>query len=225
MGNADQFLTALSESGSLCDDCLAPAVGWTNRQSAYSVGKRLAAAGVIERQQGTCLVCGKIKTVSCLSGAVPQEPLTPIPSQVSASSPTPQQPSRPWSWEGHVQAAIVSHLSSSGWRISQVMDTASKARGVDIVAERDDRELWVTVKGYPQATAKTAAPTQGRHWFSQVMFDVVRYRTRHPDIALAVGLPDGFACYLNLAPTVAWLHEAAPFVFYWVAQDGTVREQ
>jgi hypothetical protein len=57
------------------------------------------------------------------------------------------------------------------------------------------------------------------------MFDVVRYRTKRADIAIAVGLPDGFACYLNLAPSVEWLHESVPFVFLWAREDGTVHEQ
>jgi len=42
---------------------------------------------------------------------------------------------------------------------------------------------------------------------------------------MGVGLPDGFTTYLNLAPTVEWLRGAAPFVFYWVNEDGAVREE
>jgi hypothetical protein len=94
---------------------------------------------------------------------------------------------------------------------------------VDIVAERGSEPLWVSVKGYPTGTARTNAGAQSRHWFSHALFDVVRYRTERPDIAIGVGLPDGFTSYLNLAPKVAWLKETAPFRFFWVAEEGGVR--
>ena len=128
-------------------------------------------------------------------------------------------------WHDRRQA-IVGHLSASGWRLTQVVDAASTAQGVDVFAQKDGQELWVTVKGYPKGTAATHASTQGRrHWFAQALLDVVRYRTQRPDVAIGVGLPDGFTVYLDLAPSVAWLHESAPFVFYWVSEDGSVREE
>ena len=74
-----------------------------------------------------------------------------------------------------------------------------------------------------------AASERERSWtrarFSGAMFDVVRYRTERPDIAIGVGLPDGFTSYINLAPKVGWLRQSAPFRYLWVAADGTVREE
>ena len=232
MSNETEFMNALAEAGRpLCDDCLAPAAGWNNRQQANSVGAKLARKNEIPRERGTCAECGKHKLVSELRGGTTNPNAVASPSEPQAASMTPVAASdkstgeRAWYWEGHVQAAIVGHLSSTGWRVTQVIDTASKAQGVDVIAEKNSQELWVTVKGYPKGTSATNPSTQGRHWFSQAMFDVVRYRTKRSDIAIGVGLPDGFTTYLNLAPTVEWLHEAAPFVFYWVSEDGAVREE
>lgn len=59
--------------------------------------------------------------------------------------------SRPWFWEGTVQAAVV-----------RVADTRTHRTGKEIEAERDGTALWITVKGYPTGTARTAAPTQAR---------------------------------------------------------------
>jgi HJR/Mrr/RecB family endonuclease len=39
--------------------------------------------------------------------------------------------------------------------IRSVANTASHQQGIDIVAEKDGKLLWVTVKGYPQGTDKT----------------------------------------------------------------------
>jgi hypothetical protein len=41
----------------------------------------------------------------------------------------------------------------------------------------------------------------------------------------ASGKPDGFTSYVNLAPKVAWLKKMAPFRYFWVAENGTVREE
>jgi hypothetical protein len=132
---------------------------------------------------------------------------------------------RSWYWEGTVQSTLVGHLASEGYRIKQVANTATKAAGVDIVAERSGRELWVTVKGYPVATSKTNAPVQARHWFSGAIFDAVLYRGERRDVDIVVGLPDGFATYQKLALRIGWLKEEMPFRFAWVSEAGKVREE
>jgi hypothetical protein len=122
-----------------------------------------------------------------------------------------------------VQWRIAEHLSANGFALLQVVDTASKVAGVDVIAEKDGQVLWVTVKGYPKGTAKTNPSTQCRHWFAHAMWGVARYRQERPDVAIGVGLPDDFTAYLNLARKAEWLRMAAPFTFYWVGKDGTVR--
>jgi len=232
LSNQTQFTGALTAaSGPLCDDCLTTVIGWHSRQQANAVGTKLGYKGAVLRRRGTCAGCDRDKIVSELRGERAGRTTEASPAKSETAPATPVAASdkstgeRAWYWEGHVQAAIVGHLSSTGWRVTQVIDTASKAQGVDVIAEKNSQELWVTVKGYPKGTSATNPSTQGRHWFSQAMFDVVRYRTERSDIAIGVGLPDGFTTYLNLAPTVEWLHEAAPFVFYWVSEDGAVREE
>lgn len=225
MSNQTQFTDALTAaSGPLCDDCLTTVIGWHNRQQANSVGTKLGYKGAVLRRRGTCVRCARDKIVSELRGGG-VKPTIEAPPGDPETAPVASTDERPWHWEGHVQAAIVGHLSATGWRITQVIDTASKAQGVDVIAQKDGQEMWVTVKGYPEGSSATNPSTQGRHWFSQAMFDVVRYRTQQPDIAIGVGLPDGFTTYLNLALTVEWLRETAPLVFYWVGEHGAVREE
>ena len=130
-----------------------------------------------------------------------------------------------------VLAAVVAGIAVSSAKAQsfpakplRLIAASSPGSGVDIVARKDGRDLWVTVKGYPRATSATNPSTQARHWFSQALFDVVRYRTERPDIAIGVALPDGFTSYLNLQPKVEWLHGSAPFVYFWAGEDGSVRE-
>ncbi len=114
-------------------------------------------------------------------------------------------------------------LAKKGWTIRSAADTAAKTAGKDIVAERNGRTLWISVKGYPRGTQKTNPPTQARHWFSHAVFDLVRYRDESHSAELALGLPDGFATYQNLAERVRWLRSHLPFTIYWVRQSGEVR--
>ncbi|MHB0979212.1 MAG: hypothetical protein ACYC5Q_03880 [Thermoleophilia bacterium] len=224
MSGTDRFVAGLrDEAVPACDDCITLAVGWSRRQSTNAAGRALAASGVIHRAKGTCARCGRVKTVSRLGDTPPA--LATKPSLPSWTTGTGLGRDRPWHWEGNLQAALAGHLVAQGYRLRQAVDTALKQRGVDVVAERDGETLWVTVKGYPEGTPKTNAATQSRHWFAHAMFDVARYRTDRADVAIGVALPDGIKTYLDLASKVAWLKETAPFRFFWVAEDGAVREE
>lgn len=225
MTSSDRFVAVLADAAvPMCDDCIAAAAGYAQRQRANADGRALADAGAIHRAKGRCARCGRYKSVSWpLDGSPPVGGLALVPAPVPGPALGPLD--RPWHWEGNVQAALATHLAANGYKLLQVVDTASKAAGVDIIAERGSETLWVTVKGYPVGTPRTNASMQSRHWFSHAMFDVVRYRTERPDIAIGVGLPDGFTSYLNLCPKVAWLKKTAPFRFLWVAEDGRVREE
>jgi hypothetical protein len=201
--------------GAVCDDCMAARAGYAHRQAARAAGRKLAVRGSLSRGPGACVACGKTKTVSSLS-ALPALATTPTSCADSA---------KPWTWEGNVQSRIAEHLVARGFTLLQVVDTASKIAGVDVIAGKDGRELWVTVKGYPEGKGKTSPSTQCRHWFAHAMWDVARYRNERPDVAIGVGLPDGLAAYLNMAKKAEWLRTAAPFTFFWVEAGGVVREE
>jgi hypothetical protein len=219
MNYAEYQAVLQSAAGPLCDDCIYPRLGYASRQAAYQAGTKLKSRGLLSRSSGVCSSCGKRKTVNAPSGQTAEV------EQLVAKVTTQMDRLTPWHWEGNVQDAIVAYLAAAGYQMMQVVNTATKETGVDVIARLDGHELWVTVKGYPNGTAKTNAGTQSRHWFSHAMFDVVRYRTKRPDIQIAVGLPDGFTSYLNLAPSVDWLRSSAPFHFIWVTEDGSVREE
>ncbi len=214
MGEQQLRETLERTGGAVCDDCLFTPAGYSRRQGVRSACRRMASSGLASRGLGVCSECGRTKTVTTLSAL-------PVVSGAGSSATA----ARAWTWEGNVQAHIAAHLARQGIELLQVVDTASKAPGVDIIAEREGRELWITVKGYPAGTARTNPATQSRHWFSHAMFDVVRYRTERRDIDLGVGLPDSFVSYANLAKKAAWLKESAPFTFFWVAEDGSVKEE
>lgn len=186
------------------DDALTKALGLRRREQANMVCNRLARQGLVTRQR----VNGKLHNF-------PPGVELPVPTEVASN------PERPWSWEGHVQAAVVSHLESQGYVILRQANTATHEPGKDIEARMGDRSLWVTVKGYPNGTPRTSPSTQATVWFKEALFDIVVWRGQSAEADLWLALPD-FPRYHNLLGRVAWLRAAARFSLAWVAPSGTV---
>jgi hypothetical protein len=63
----DQIHAALQQTAdaSTCDDCLAARAHATS-QDVAAVSQRLADHGDLDREQGTCVVCGQAKIVNSL---------------------------------------------------------------------------------------------------------------------------------------------------------------
>jgi hypothetical protein len=126
-----------------------------------------------------------------------------------------------WYWEGNVQATVIKALKLAGYHINSLADTASHQHGIDIMAEKDGKHLWVSVKGYPWRTGNTQPSTQAGHYFKEVIFDMIEYRQRNGDVSLAVALPD-FPRYRSLSQQISWLKPVAKFSYYWVKENGDV---
>jgi hypothetical protein len=175
-----------------------------------AVGRALASQGLVARARGQCPRCAGLKIVSRLLAGPPA---------VTSDRPPAD---RPWTWEGNIQAAIVRRLSENGYHILRVSDTDTREQGKDIVARTaDGQQCWISVKGLPASSVNV----QARHWFAGALFDMILYRQENPDVRIGIGLPDGVPTYLNLARRVTWFKQASGFTFYWVSEDGRVREE
>jgi hypothetical protein len=105
-----------------------------------------------------------------------------------------------WFWEGNVQDALAAYLRAEGWSVDQLADTASRARGIDILARKDGRTLAVEVKGYPSTTyargeqqgmPKRTNPTnQAPKWFSQALVKAIRTTDGEGNPEVAIAFPD-----------------------------------
>ena len=165
-----------------------------------------ARVGVIGRDRDRCARCGKVKKVSWWQS------LRPVPRKPSPA------PSRPWYWEGNVQARLVRYLNGEGCTIRKVANTASKERGPDVIAVTSDGgELLISVKGYPQRRPQQ----QARHWFAAAILDIILWRPDRPDTHLGLCLPR-FRKYMGLAMRTAWLRTTVPFTTYWVIDPGVI---
>lgn len=190
------------------DDELAKVLQLSARQQANSRCRALEKKGVIRRRR----VNGKIRNFAVDGIALPH---------VGTPEESGLENSRPWFWEGNVQEVIVNYLTTQRYAIQSTADTATRQRGVDIVAEREGQRLWVSVKGYPVGTARTSPSLQASHWFKQVVFDVLAYRGSDKDVAIGVGLPD-YRRYRDMSQKIDWFKPIGKFSYFWVRADGGV---
>lgn len=137
--------------------------------------------------------------------------------------------SRSWPWEGAVQATFVGFLTQQGWTVTSAADTASKARGVDVVAEKGDRHLGAEVKGFPSSgysdprragEIKPTAPTnQAGHWFSQAVTKALMLLDTHPGHDSLIVLPD-HPRYRDLAARTATGRQRAGVHVVFIQEGG-----
>lgn len=144
----------------------------------------------------------------------------------SAASPTatlPSETSRPWHWEGHVQASFCRYLVNQGWALMSVADTAARQRGPDVVAKRGGVELVVEVKGYPTST-KLSASTQARHYMGGALLTVLLAWAERPDVQVGLVLPD-VPTFRTLLSRLSSPLDELSIAAWLVSEDGTVRQE
>lgn len=191
------------------DDDLASKLNLSSRQQANITCRKLEKDGLVTRRR----IRGKIHNF--LTGSEPKQ-------DGKILEPSKQEDYKSmWFWEGNVQAQVVSFLTSQGCQIRSVADTASKQTGIDIIAEKDGKPVYVTVKGYPKETERTNPSVQAPHWFKDAIFDILKYRNEGREIDLGLALPD-FPRYRNLAKAIEWFKPVANFYYFWVRENGEV---
>jgi hypothetical protein len=195
------------------DDELATTLGLSYRQQANMRCRELEKDGLVIRRQ----VDGKIRNFWAGKEVETRIAATAI-QQVSQHNLSKYEH---WFWEGNVQSQVISHLAAKDYEIRSVADTASHQRGIDIVAEKNSKPIWVSVKGYPQGTTKTNPSVQAAHWFKQAIFDIIAYREQDRNVVLAVALPD-YPRYRSMANKITWLKPVADFYYFWVKESGEV---
>jgi hypothetical protein len=145
-----------------------------------------------------------------------QAPLTTAP------KPREEPSDRDWFWEGSVQSALCSWLTSEGWALVQVMNTETRQQGTDIEATRGGVRLHVEVKGYP--SEGTQPSNQATHYYAGALLKAVRLREQHPDDDVAMAFPDKPRYRTLLAETVRSVRTLRITVFF-VAESGLVTQE
>jgi hypothetical protein len=111
---------------------------------------------------------------------------------------------------GQVQAVFGNWLRRSGWLVTSMANTATKAQGVDLLARKGDRRLGAEVKGWPfkgyadprraSDVKRTRPTTQAGHWFGQALMKAMMLLDSHPATSL-------WSYCRTIRVTAIWLDE------------------
>jgi hypothetical protein len=136
-----------------------------------------------------------------------------------------------WSWEGNVQASVVTYLAGHGRTVTRVADTAKREQGTDIESVRLGTRLFVEVKGWPStkyvdpSRASERKPTSpsvmARAWFADGIMHVMRLRSANPEGLVWLALPSRDT-YRRLWDGVAAAAQDARLDVVWVDENGSV---
>ncbi|HVV75138.1 MAG TPA: hypothetical protein VHC43_03805 [Mycobacteriales bacterium] len=154
---------------------------------------------------------------------------TPIRRVAASSSAASPDAMHAWPWEGAVQKVFQDWLEGYGWTVTGTADTATRERGVDLLAHRRGRQLGGEVKGWPSTKyadprradeVKRTQPTnQASHWFSQALMKAMMLLETHPDHESLIVLPD-YPRYRDLAHRTSRGRSAADIHVVFVTSEG-----
>lgn len=167
--------------------------------------------------------------VPLLAGGALRAPVSPAPAS-TATVPG----SGDWAWEGTVQSMFATFLRDHGWLVTGEADTATKAHGVDLLAEKGTRRLGAEVKGWPskgyadprraEEVKKTQPTTQAGHWFSQALMKAVMLLDSHSDHESLMVLPN-YPRYRDLAARTRTGRAAARVHVVLVEEGGSTHSE
>lgn len=168
------------------------------------------------------------------------EPRTGSPTARAASTPAGVPPrdlevfaerSEEWHTEANTQASLVTAMAVGRYRILSVANTATKERGIDVMASRGAQAIGVEVKGFlsrnyadparASEAKRTSPSTQAGHWYAQAVLAAMRLRGKEPTWRSVIALPD-FLRYRDLYAETAASLAAAQIEIWWVHQTGSV---
>ena len=154
------------------------------------------------------------------------------PAKVKTAAPKRPTPTEGgWHTEENTQGTLVAWLVAEGWEIVSTANTATKERGIDVIARRGAETAGFEVKGYPgrgyadprraDEKKRTSPTSQAGHWFSQATLAAMKLRTNEPSWTSAIALP-AFPRYFDLYAKTRSSLDAAGITLFWVHEDGSV---
>ena len=138
-----------------------------------------------------------------------------------------------WFEETNVLNVVKNYLENKGWNIVKFSEMKTD-KGHDLEAKNGKDTLVLECKGFPSEyyvkgarkgeRSRTNPKLQAHHWLTDVLYTVLKAKSKDPNVKVAIALPsiDGF--YEKLIGEVSIVNEKFNISYYFVRRDGTVSE-
>jgi Holliday junction resolvase len=121
-------------------------------------------------------------------------------------------------------------LEKNDWKITKFNEN-KRQKGPDIIAEKNQEQLVIEVKGYPskyyvrgkkKGKLKPTPPElQATHWFAEAILSVLLKKSENSKIKIAIGLSD-FEKYRELIEKIKFVRRKIGIEFYLVRENGQI---
>ena len=142
-----------------------------------------------------------------------------------------EDPQLPWYWEGNIQARVARFLVAEGWVIVSAANTATRQRGIDLVATKGAHRLAVEVKGYPGTVyargeragqPKPTSPTlQAKHWLAEAILAALLAGGTNNYTVIAIAFPN-MPRYRDLIDKIRYAIDGLQLRVLFVEENGHV---
>ena len=138
-----------------------------------------------------------------------------------------------WFEETNILKVVKKYLESKRWNVIKFNEIKTD-KGHDLEAMNGNDHLILERKGFPSdyyvsgprkgEQKPTNSKLQAHHWFTDVLYTVLKAKSKDPNVKVAIALPsiDGF--YEKLIGEVSLVNEKFNISYYFVGRDGTVSE-
>lgn len=141
------------------------------------------------------------------------------------------KPEDDWFHESNVQALVKNHLKHEFGTPTKEANCLKLKKGPDLLFSKNGIDLQIEIKGYPSdkyvrgekfgEKKKTSPKTQAKHWFAQVLRDVIIAKGKNQKLEIAIGLPK-YEVYETLWKYSLWATKKLCLKCYWVSEKGSV---
>ena len=138
-----------------------------------------------------------------------------------------------WFEETNVLRAVKNYLESRGWNILKFNENKTD-KGHDLEAVHSNDYLILECKGFPSKyyvsgprkgeVKPTNSKLQAHHWFTDVLYSVLKAKSKDPNVKVGIALPSVNGVYEKLIREVSLVNEKFNIGYYIVGPDGTVSE-
>ena len=107
-------------------------------------------------------------------------------------------------------------------------------KGHDLEAINGKDNLILECKGFPSEYCvngprkgernRTNSRLQAHHWFTDVLYTVLKAKSKDPTVKIAIAFPSVNGVYEKLIGEVSLVNEKFNISYYFVIPDGTVSE-
>ena len=138
-----------------------------------------------------------------------------------------------WFEETNVLKVVKKYLESKGWNVIKFSEIKTD-KGHDLEAMNGNDHLILECKGFPSdyyvsgskkgELKRTNSKLQAHHWFTDVLYSVLKAKSKDPNVRIGIALPSVNGVYEKFIQEIQLVNKNFNIIYYLVGSDKLVSE-